>query len=209
MLVELKDARQIHGEPVRRWFMSPAMDLIIWHDEHMNPIGFQLCYEIIFSGEVVDRRDLGAGAVAAGIADMGISHGVSVGDCNGDGEVAINELITAVNNALGQYAIGGKLGDSIRERQGMAYYISLDTIEYFLDQTQGRVPLSWSDLQAPLNVATELAAATVSPPSAMFTSPAVTVTPNWARAAVVSSFLQAATLPKASSMRLRTFRLWR
>ncbi|HEY4723419.1 MAG TPA: uroporphyrinogen decarboxylase family protein, partial [Anaerolineae bacterium] len=33
---------------------------------------------------------------------------------------------------------------------------TLDTIEYFLDQTQGCVPLSWSDLQAPLNVATEL-----------------------------------------------------
>jgi hypothetical protein len=33
---------------------------------------------------------------------------------------------------------------------------TLDTIEYFLDQTQGRIPLSWSDLQAPLNVATEL-----------------------------------------------------
>jgi hypothetical protein len=33
---------------------------------------------------------------------------------------------------------------------------TLDTIEYFVDQTQGRVPLSWSDLQAPLNVATEL-----------------------------------------------------
>jgi zinc protease len=26
------------------------------------------------------------------------------------------------NNALGQYGIGGRLGDSIRERQGMAYY---------------------------------------------------------------------------------------
>ena len=36
--------------------------------------------------------------------------------------------ITVMNNALGQYAIGGKLGDSIRERQGMAYYVysSLD-----------------------------------------------------------------------------------
>ena len=33
---------------------------------------------------------------------------------------------------------------------------TLDTIEYFLEQTEGRVPLSWSDLQAPLNVATEL-----------------------------------------------------
>lgn len=27
-----------------------------------------------------------------------------------------------LNNILGQYAIGGRLGDSIRERQGMAYY---------------------------------------------------------------------------------------
>jgi zinc protease len=36
--------------------------------------------------------------------------------------------MSVMNNALGQYAIGGKLGDSIRERQGMAYYVysSLD-----------------------------------------------------------------------------------
>jgi zinc protease len=34
-----------------------------------------------------------------------------------------------MNNALGQYALGGRLGDSIRERQGMAYYVysSLDS----------------------------------------------------------------------------------
>ena len=33
-----------------------------------------------------------------------------------------------LNNALGQYALGGRLGDSIREKQGMAYYVysSLD-----------------------------------------------------------------------------------
>lgn len=29
-----------------------------------------------------------------------------------------------MNNAFGQYAMGGRLGDSIRERQGMAYYVS-------------------------------------------------------------------------------------
>lgn len=28
-----------------------------------------------------------------------------------------------MNNILGQYSIGGRLGDSIRERQGMAYYV--------------------------------------------------------------------------------------
>ena len=32
--------------------------------------------------------------------------------------------MSVMNNALGQYAIGGRLGDSIRERQGMAYYVS-------------------------------------------------------------------------------------
>jgi zinc protease len=29
-----------------------------------------------------------------------------------------------MNNVFGQYAMGGRLGDSIRERQGMAYYVS-------------------------------------------------------------------------------------
>ncbi len=33
---------------------------------------------------------------------------------------------------------------------------TLETIEYFLEQTRGRVPLSWTDLQAPINVATEM-----------------------------------------------------
>jgi zinc protease len=30
---------------------------------------------------------------------------------------------SVMNNVLGQYAMGGRLGDSIRERQGMAYYV--------------------------------------------------------------------------------------
>jgi zinc protease len=41
-----------------------------------------------------------------------------------------------MNNALGQYAMGGRLGDSIRERQGMAYYVSSD-----LDAGLGAGPL--------------------------------------------------------------------
>ena len=32
--------------------------------------------------------------------------------------------VTLMNNILGQYSLGGRLGDSIRERQGMAYYVS-------------------------------------------------------------------------------------
>jgi zinc protease len=35
-----------------------------------------------------------------------------------------HEAFRLMNNVLGQYALGGRLGDSIRERQGMAYYVS-------------------------------------------------------------------------------------
>jgi len=45
--------------------------------------------------------------------------------------------LSVMNNALGQYAIGGKLGDSIRERQGMAYYVYSS-----LDATFGRGPFA-------------------------------------------------------------------
>ncbi len=31
--------------------------------------------------------------------------------------------LSLMNNVLGQYALGGRLGDNIRERQGMAYYV--------------------------------------------------------------------------------------
>lgn len=45
--------------------------------------------------------------------------------------------MSVMNNALGQYAIGGRLGDSIRERQGMAYYVFSS-----LDATFGQGPFS-------------------------------------------------------------------
>jgi zinc protease len=46
-------------------------------------------------------------------------------------------VMSVMNNALGQYAIGGRLGDSIRERQGMAYYVYSS-----LDATFGQGPFS-------------------------------------------------------------------
>jgi zinc protease len=42
-----------------------------------------------------------------------------------------------MNNILGQYSLGGRLGDSIRERQGMAYYVYSS-----LDATFGQGPFS-------------------------------------------------------------------
>jgi len=45
MLQEVARARQIPGEPRRRWFTSPALDLIVWYQPNNRILGFQLCYQ--------------------------------------------------------------------------------------------------------------------------------------------------------------------
>ena len=44
-LRELPNTRQVEGEPRRRWFSSPDLDLIVWVDEREAIVGFQLCYD--------------------------------------------------------------------------------------------------------------------------------------------------------------------
>lgn len=57
-----------------------------------------------------------------------------------------------MNNAFGQYALGGRLGESIREQQGMAYYVSSS-----LDANVGAGPLSIRAGISPANVDTAIA----------------------------------------------------
>lgn len=45
MLREVPAARQISGEPRRRWFTSPNIDLFVWIGDRDEPTGFQLCYD--------------------------------------------------------------------------------------------------------------------------------------------------------------------
>jgi zinc protease len=52
-----------------------------------------------------------------------------------------------MNNAFGQYALGGRLGDSIRERHGMAYYVSSS-----LDANVAEGPLTIRAGVSPANV---------------------------------------------------------
>ena len=42
---EIRDVRQIPGEPRRRWFSDEDFDLIVWTDPEDQMIGFQLCYD--------------------------------------------------------------------------------------------------------------------------------------------------------------------
>jgi hypothetical protein len=45
LLRELPEIRQVAGEPRRRWFSSPDLDLIVWLDDTDTMLGFQLCYD--------------------------------------------------------------------------------------------------------------------------------------------------------------------
>ena len=44
MLTEHK-ARQVEGEPTRRWFCDDLLDLLVWLDTQGTPLGFQLCFQ--------------------------------------------------------------------------------------------------------------------------------------------------------------------
>jgi hypothetical protein len=43
--IEFGNVRQIPGEPRRRWFACQDLELVVWGDESVNPVGFQLCYK--------------------------------------------------------------------------------------------------------------------------------------------------------------------
>jgi hypothetical protein len=43
-LTEIPAPPQVPGAPVRRWFTSESLDLIIWLDKGATVLAFQLCY---------------------------------------------------------------------------------------------------------------------------------------------------------------------
>ena len=42
---EIKDIQQPPGEPRRRWFFDPAMELVVWFSDSDTIVGFQLVYD--------------------------------------------------------------------------------------------------------------------------------------------------------------------
>lgn len=45
MLKEIRKIRQSEGEPRRRWFTAPLLDLYVWYDGDDNVVQFQICYD--------------------------------------------------------------------------------------------------------------------------------------------------------------------
>ena len=70
MLREIQ-ARQLPGEPARRWFTSPDIDLFVWLDEAGAPTAFQLCYD------KQSREHALTWTPAAGYTHMGVDGGES------------------------------------------------------------------------------------------------------------------------------------
>ena len=70
MLREIS-ARQVSGEPSRRWFTSPEIDLFVWLGDDGSPSGFQLCY-----GKQMREHAL-TWTPAAGFSHMAVDGGES------------------------------------------------------------------------------------------------------------------------------------
>jgi zinc protease len=120
-------------------------DLAAFHRAHVGPGGLRL----VMVGDVESARALDLAAAAFGdwdapggmplvpppvvAATTRQAHAVTIpGKAQSDiayGFTTITRAdpryyaLSVMNNILGQYGLGGRLGDSIRERQGMAYYV--------------------------------------------------------------------------------------
>ena len=70
MLREIQ-ARQLPGEPARRWFTSADIDLFVWLAEDGSPTGFQLCYDKQAREHALTWTE------AAGYSHMGVDGGES------------------------------------------------------------------------------------------------------------------------------------
>jgi hypothetical protein len=44
VLREIRNTRQIEGEPDRKWYFCEELDLVVWFDDSGNPMAFQLAY---------------------------------------------------------------------------------------------------------------------------------------------------------------------
>jgi len=138
-----------YGRPTKGTLESVASitrrDLVAFHRDRFSPAGLI----VVIVGEVSAPRALAAAERAfgdwntlasapsivppatrisrreqlvvpmAGKAQADVAYGfVSVARTDQD-----YHALLLMNNVLGQYGLGGRLGDSIRERQGMAYYV--------------------------------------------------------------------------------------
>jgi zinc protease len=120
-------------------------DLIAFHQAHAGPAGLR----VVIVGDVPRERALGMAEAVFGDWDAACEPGLlpmapaaiahrslrtieMPGKAQSDVACGFTTItrddaryfpLVLMNTVLGQYGLGGRLGDSIRERQGMAYYV--------------------------------------------------------------------------------------
>ena len=72
VLSEIKNVRQIPGDPPRRWFADEYFDLIVWFDADGSIWGFQLCYD----------RESRPRALTWSKSEGCVHSGIDDGDCS-------------------------------------------------------------------------------------------------------------------------------
>jgi zinc protease len=138
-----------YGRPARGTVDSVTsigrQDLVAFHRDHVAPAGLRLV--VVGDVEPSAVMDLalaafgdwampgGAPLAPSPVAPAGArrtSRSTVPGKAQADISYGFTTIVrhdpryyplALMNNVLGQYALGGRLGDSIRERQGMAYYV--------------------------------------------------------------------------------------
>lgn len=74
MFREIKQVRQIQGEPTRRWFTADLLELIVWLEKEDIILAFQLCYEVDGDPKAL-TWDSRSGFLCSGVDDGDIRFG--------------------------------------------------------------------------------------------------------------------------------------
>ncbi len=74
LLAEVTQVVQRPGEPLRLWFASESLDLLVWLDTAGAPLGFQLSWSDGGQGHAITARN--GGALSHELVDEGRRHGV-------------------------------------------------------------------------------------------------------------------------------------
>ncbi len=114
MLREIKQTSQKPGEPRKRWFSSPEMDLFVWFDETDEIVSYQLAYDKPRAEKVLTWKR------GKGFDHLGVDEGVRPGKhpasplLVNDGEFAPSTLVSLLERdaseldpAIRQFILSG------------------------------------------------------------------------------------------------------
>ncbi len=102
MLREIKQTSQKPGEPRKRWFSSPEMDLFVWFDDTDEIVSYQLAYNKPHAEKVLSWKR------GKGFDHLGVDEGARPGRHPASpllvkaGELAPSQIISLLERAANE-----------------------------------------------------------------------------------------------------------